>query len=491
MKKQLFNTCSIVTILILMMACKSEPDVVITIHADEIINSHYIGNGAQWDPYQEDYGEVRLEVSDEDWQKLYERLDFMRPQFMRVMINTGNYIKDGKLEPDSNLRQLSNILEYCQSRGVTVMFGDWGGGMVTADENKIKKKNLSHAAELVDYLVNEKGYNVIKYYNLINEPNGYWSATDGSYELWAEAVQYLHGEMEKLELTKKVTIAGPDVAIWTAEETWWIDSTAIQMPDIVGLYDIHTYPSKITVNSGEFGQIISEYEQRIPDGTKIVMGEIGFKFVEPEDSLLMQENIRRAEAKPFASSDDSQMFVYDFSYGIDMADALFQTVNMGYSGSVVWMLDDAMYSKEAPHKLKVWGFWNILGEEYFGEEEEKVRPWFYAWSLLSKYMPTGSSVYEVEVSGADGVKAIATEKDKKYMIAVVNVGDKSKTVSLQSASLPDISDIKKFIYSEEDLIKKGEHEIVPNAENLSLEHIKGMRAEIAPQSLVVYTNFDY
>lgn len=124
------------------------------------------------------------------------------------------------------------------------------------------------------------------------------------------------------------------------------------------------------------------------------MGEIGFKFVAPEDSLFQQENLRRAEAKPHASMDDSQMFVYDSMYGTDMADALFQTINAGYSGSVVWMLDDAMHSKEAPDKLKIWGFWNIFGEEQFGSEEEEVRPWFYAWSLLTRYMPAGSRAYK-------------------------------------------------------------------------------------------------
>ena len=49
------------------------------------------------------------------------------------------------------------------------------------------------------------------------------------------------------------------------------------------------------------------------------MGEIGFKFVEPADSVCQRENLRRAATKPYASMDDSQMFVYDFMYGTDMA----------------------------------------------------------------------------------------------------------------------------------------------------------------------------
>ena len=70
------------------------------------------------------------------------------------------------------------------------------------------------------------------------------------------------------------------------------------------------------------------------------------------------------------------MFVYDFMYGTDMADALFQTVNAGYSGSVVWMLDDAMHAKEAPDKLKVWGFGISLAKSISVRKKRKCVPGF-------------------------------------------------------------------------------------------------------------------
>lgn len=44
--------------------------------------------------------------------------------------------------------------------------------------------------------------------------------------------------------------------------------------------------------------IIRAYKQNVPTGKKIIMGEIGFKFVAPEDSLLQQENLRRAKGPP-------------------------------------------------------------------------------------------------------------------------------------------------------------------------------------------------
>ncbi|HEU5374927.1 MAG TPA: hypothetical protein VFV38_05780, partial [Ktedonobacteraceae bacterium] len=48
----------------------------------------------------------------------------------------------------------------------------------------------------------------------------------------------------------------------------------------------------------------------------------------------------------------------------------------GASGAAAWDLDDAMHNK-------VWGMWNIV-------DEPAPRPWYYAWSLLSRYFPAGA-----------------------------------------------------------------------------------------------------
>ena len=345
----------------LLGACAGESagkcDAVVRIDADSVVNRGYIGNGVQWDPYALDYGQGRVEISDADWAKLYARLDFMRPAFIRVMTNTTSVVRNGRLDRMRGFEHLSHILGYCQSHGVTVMFGDWGGSLMDARAGTVNRTLLDHAAAYVAWLVGEKGYDCIRYYNLVNEPNGFWSAADGDFDLWAKAVSYFRGRL-----------------------------------DAEGLA-----------------------------GKKIVMGEIGFKFVEPADSLLQAENLRRAAAHPNASTDDSQMFVYDPMYGTDMADALFQTIHAGYSGCIAWMLDDAMHFKEAPDKLKIWGFWNIFGDEIFGAGEERVRPWYYAWSLLCRTLRPGSDFFAADVRGAAGVKAVAAVKDGRRTVAVVNV----------------------------------------------------------------------
>lgn len=464
----------------------------VTINTNDVINKSYIGNGAEWDPYQLNYGKVKFKAKDIDWVKLYDRLDFMRPQFMRVMINTTSLIQSGKLDFQHDYYQISRILGYCQKHGVTVVLGDWGGSMVNSKEKKINRINLTLAARYVNFLIDKKGFTCIKYYNMINEPNGFWSATDGNYHLWARAVSYFYQQIENLGLCNKLSVIGPDIAIWTKRNTWWIDSCSTHLGKDIGLYDIHTYPSKSTVDSRKYDGIIKAYKEKVPDNKQVVISEMGLKFISKQDSALKRENYLKAKAKPYASTKDSQMFVYNYSYGIDVGAALFQAVNSGFSGVNVWMLDDAFHSKGPRYKLKVWGFWNILGDKFFGKKEEVVRPWYYSWSLLTKYMPTGSRIYKVDVKESNqAVNAIAAGKNNKFMIGLINVSTMDKRVILRSVNLNQLNHVKEFIYSKGTLIKKGDHTILPNRRMHSINLKKGIKIEMPPQSIIVLTTFSY
>ncbi|MFI3262104.1 MAG: hypothetical protein R3Y26_04245 [Rikenellaceae bacterium] len=467
-------------------------DVISTINFNKTISTDYIGNGVQWDPYSEVEGMGEsYSISDSDWEKLYDRVDNMSPDFIRVMFNTVQMMDSkGNFNPEQNMEHLAPILDYCQSRAVNVMFGDWGGAIVDKDKNAINKELIDYAVEYADYLINKKGYDCIKYYNLINEPNGWWSITGGDYNLWIRAAKHFHKKMVAEGLNSKLKLVGPDIAIWDKTENWWIDSCANQKDNMIGLYDIHTYPAKSEVNSGKYGEIVGAYRDRIPKGKQIVMGEIGLKFQEkdPEMDKINKERIAKVE---HAAESDSQMFVFDHFYGTDMADVLVQTLNEGYSGSIIWMLDDAMHTNpvDGKGKLKIWGFWNILGEEHFGGvEHEKVRPPYYAWSLLCKYIPSGSQVLETTTTGVEGVKVAATQKDDKYTIILVNVTDSTHTITLNSESLAKIENVKQFNYIEGDMILEGDNKQLPNREGLTINLNRGANFELPSASMIVLTN---
>lgn len=332
----------------LLGACAGESagkcDAVVRIDADSVVNRGYIGNGVQWDPYALDYGQGRVEISDADWAKLYARLDFMRPAFIRVMTNTTSVVRDGRLDRMRGFEHLSHILDYCQSHGVTVMFGDWGGSLMDARAGTVNRTLLDHAAAYVAWLVGEKGYDCIRYYNLVNEPNGFWSAADGDFDLWAKAVSYFRGR-----------------------------------------------------------------------------------------------------------------------------------------------LDDAMHFKEAPDKLKIWGFWNIFGDEIFGAGEERVRPWYYAWSLLCRTLRPGSDFFAADVRGAAGVKAVAAVKDGRRTVAVVNVSREPRRVRIECPGWKRFRQATRYRYGEGLMRTEGDHTLLPDATGLRIDFRSGAEYDMPGESMILLT----
>lgn len=453
----------------------------------EVINPGYIGNGVQWDPYQLDYGSAKLQISEEDWQKIYRRLDAMRPQLMRVVHNTAPLISGDSLCPEGDLDQMEHILGYCQSRGVTVVLGDWGWGLANAKVPDFDARKVELAADYVTWLIEERGYTCIRYYNMVNEPNGSWSVTEGNYDLWRDMARRFCDRLRANGMTGRVALVGPDVAIWSEAEVPWVVRAHRDLD--LGLTDIHTYPSKCTVNSGEYGRIVRAYREATPDHCKIIMGEVGLKFVEAQDSLYQQESVRRAAARPFASTIDSQMFVFDYMYGTDMADVVMQTANAGYSGAVAWMLDDAMHAAgDGGDRLKTWGFWNILGEEYFGADLEAVRPWYYAWSLLCRYMPAGCDVCASTVEGNTMVKALKVTQGGRTMLAVLNPTKGGLRVSVGGTDC--LQRCRMYVYAEHRLRLRGECELEPEAEMAELRLADGLELDMPGESLFVFTDFE-
>jgi hypothetical protein len=476
----------------------------ILIRSSEIINSSFIGNGAQWGGYEllNDWS-GNDDFSASDWEKLEQRIDYLRPQFLRIMVD-GNwsYIRNNSYDPSKTSDALLRILQYCQDNNITVMFGEWGHKYLNGDRTQINETWLTWCANYLDWMVNHHGFSCIRYFNMVNEPNGDWSSTNGNYTLWRELMTKIHARMEGLGLSESVKLVGPDVAVWDAGLTSWVTNTASDMGDIVDLYDIHTYPGQSFVRSNDYTAMIESYKRAVPEGKQILMGEIGFKYNQ-DDFALKTENEERIKNDPYAS-DDSNMFVYDAFYGIDMSDAIIQCMMAGFGGSLVWDVDDAMYNKPGtgdPYnvkKLKRWGFWNILGEEVCNNSaDEEIRPYFYPVSLLSRYFPRGAELYDIELPDKYGLRAIAAMKDGSYTIAIVNSHYVSyKDLLLKADSLPVISNVKEFIYlSGDGPDYTGKTDTngfpLPEAENLTLDLVEGIKLDMLGQSVRVFTNFSY
>lgn len=128
------------------------------------------------------------------------------------------------------------------------------------------------------------------------------------------------------------------------------------------------------------------------------------------------------------------MLCYDYFYGLDMPLLAIEVMNNGLSGVAAWMLDDAMHSNGDSGRtedVKIWGMWNILGEEVFGDaSQEELRPWYYTWSLMCRHFPAGCDILACEVPQREGLRVAAARKDAAYSVAAVNFSQEPCTLEI-------------------------------------------------------------
>ena len=175
---------------------------VITIHTDELAGPTLMGLGVEWDPYDS------FRPTQADWDLTFQRLDFMRPGFIRVVEPASDYFAGYDADHNPVYRwtaphvvELRTILDYAKSRGITVVLGDWSNPIINGDPRI--------PADFLAQLHDVYGYTNIKYYNLINEPN-YLAGCD--FGCWTGVVKALSTEFSSLGLNSWLALVGPDNA---------------------------------------------------------------------------------------------------------------------------------------------------------------------------------------------------------------------------------------------------------------------------------------
>ncbi|MCK9220984.1 MAG: hypothetical protein M0P47_13180 [Bacteroidales bacterium] len=432
------------------------------------VNTDIVANGVQWSAYPHadskdaEWGALMTPVK---WSRVYQRLDYIRPGIVRVMDQAGwRYFKglDQAGNPildfgTEQVKALFRVLDYCQKNNVEVIFGEWGAPGFWGEPGHIDRSDDSRWIHMItrylDFLINKKGYSCIKYYNLVNEPNGYWASTNGDWAQWKKGIQMLNDSICAIGLKNQLHIAGPDVvvvydnpaSVYTGME--WIDETIAPLDSVIGVYDVHAYPDGEFVRSGEFGKYYGYISRKVkPTGKKLILGELGLKYI----GALYSKNRALAEADPNASKDDSNMFVYEYFYGLDVVDALIQAMNSSLEGAIAWDLDDAMHTQDDQGdktRLKRWGMWNSLGIELCNNaEDENLRPWFYTWSLMCRFFPSGMNIAQSKVPERCPVRVVAGLLDGSLSIAVLNNSEADQTISLKVIGMPAVQYLFRYLY---------------------------------------------
>lgn len=371
------------------------------IDTDTTLSSKTMGFGFQWDP-----NDV-WDYTDAQWARVYERVDFLRPRFVRVCTGGGHYCRgfNAQGEPvytwdSAPFKRLRRILDYCQAHDVEVMLGEWGPPFGMAQDDPRWSRLI---ADCLDHLVVACGYTCIRYYNKINEPRGDWAR----YQTWLSAQRSLHDELRRRGLLGRVILVGPDHSEGTAALDW-VDFMLRDGAELFGAYETHWYARSDTeVVAGRLEPALrgarAMVDQRDPQGRakRFFMGEAG--------------------TAEWLNGRDSNRYIRDYAYGVYMADYAAQTMRAGLDGVSAWMLDDPMHQQPGSHPpggvpsgdpkvdfdFKVWGMWNTLGSAMGTPEDEALRPWFYTWSLVSRLFPRGARTVACTDPHLPGVRLAA------------------------------------------------------------------------------------
>ena len=332
----------------------------IIVDARNVTVTDFGGFGAEWHPYaySSNTGVTPL---------VKERIRFMQLPFVRVRMFASWYSDVDNDYDFSNMamRPLYQILDAAEANGTDVVLTEWGSDDWSMDPWPIDDPRYARAiADGLDHFINVLGYTTIRYIAIVNEPD-----INTTYARWSAGIVNLHRELADRDLLGQVRVTGPDIccegAPWYGGEAW-LGPCLADLEDEITAWDRHWYPEPPDVRAGRTEAWLRSFWDQVrssdPDWTSkpFLLGEAGFQTW--------------AQSSP--------------GYAVDMADYAIQATRAGTSMMSAWMLDDESYPMGLDTEIPKWfGMWSTR------DNGSGLKPWFYTWSLLSKLVRPGSTLY--------------------------------------------------------------------------------------------------
>jgi hypothetical protein len=500
----------------------SGPATHVTIATDQLQTSPFMGLGVEFDPYD------TLSPATINWPLIEQRLDFMAPGFLRVVLHVSNYFTGFNAShvpvynwTNPQVEELLSILGYAKAQGIPVVLGNW--------EDPVLDGNAAVAADFVLALRNTYGFTNIDYYNVENEPN---NSTTCGFSCWEGIMKQVATAFDAAGLQHTVQLVGPD-----NENSWdddppaaardlkdgldadnpldgdsWLTDTLKTIPTLIGAYDTHRYATIAGVENGVYGDQVRSRRLEISHLSSASKpwfdGEAGLTARQvspfgPDDDIDKVTPALRAELDPSDAMADVSSFVDDqpnitsFQYGTWMGDMMIQAINAGLSGASAWDLDDAMHNGGGygNFDLKQWGFFNSLGgQNGYPASDINLRPWYFAWATLSRAFPGGAQPLVVPGPGVAGLRVAAARirDDSAYgsgydlSLAVVDDSTAPRTITLSVPSVTGALAMSQYDYYPTGLAVDGNG--LPVATPVQERPAGGITLQVPADGMVVLTS---
>ncbi|GAB1640203.1 hypothetical protein [Krasilnikovia sp. MM14-A1259] len=205
----------------------------------------------------------------------------------------------------------------------------------------------------------------------------------------------------------------------SATNDWWLQSA---LDHKVATSEAHFYVHEVDLGSPpEYPEgVLSEAVRQLKaanGGAPVILGETGMKA-------------------PGDGDDKDYSFTSEYAHGVRMADLAVQEARAGVDGAMAWCLDG--YAKAV--QCGMWDHYQI-------GNKATLRPWFYTWSLLSRYLPAGSTMYApAQPTGVRVLKAkLPASAGGGWTFVLVNRNSSPATVSMTAAT--GTITLNKYVYS--------------------------------------------
>lgn len=341
-----------------------------------VMPGHFLGLGTEWDSASYD----AHSVTDSDFAVVLKRLTWMRPSFLRIMMQVKWAFPDGRrFTPDNPaMSAFYRHLDYCQKHGITVFLTDWGCEpdwlRVPGVENVGDPKYAEMIGVYLDYLLRQRGYSCIRYFIMVNEPN--LEVRDWS--RWKQGLLQVKEQIQARGLDRQIALAGPDSS--GADE--WLEQAASELAGDLAVYDIHHYAGREDVRAGHE----ETYYRTRWDSVRQSDPQASGKVLLAGEAGLWSDG---------ASGQDNPLHM-QYEYGVDMADYAIQALSAGCHGVSAWMLDDNS------HMSFSWGMWSDKTKGM------TFKPWFYSWALMTRLLPAGAMLMPIR-SPLPGLRGLAAK----------------------------------------------------------------------------------
>ncbi|NER81387.1 MAG: hypothetical protein F6K42_17835 [Leptolyngbya sp. SIO1D8] len=407
--------------------------------------------------------------------------------------------------PDSGaMKNLYKHLDILKKNNITVHFTflyrastpDWLGSGQAILEDETRHLLAGAMAEMLDHLINVKGYDNIQYWSPTNEMGAnvkrprqhrfavfyHGPKVDGpslaeDYQAaYLSLVDEIKQALAERSLEDQLTMGVPELGkYWPL---WWAKRNFQDSPNV--LFDMHhyievnkpwqagnpndpvTYP-EVTAQSYSDPELYerllfhySTFANMVKDsGKPIIAGEFG-----------PGRAVRQGNAQRYIDLGSGR-------YGLMVAEQAIALLNAGFSGLAKWNITDLINE-------------NTRYDYYHGtlalEEELQPRSDYFSYGLLTKTIHSGATILRSESDNPDLHVLAAENQDNQKVFVVINRTAEDQILQIDWPEL-DSRQAAVFTYHPEDTFSSS-YSLTP-AYEISRRSHQNFRVELKPQQMAV------